>query len=285
MTLRALVYPYLVAGVAATRRMIAEPPPGGQWAAWVAVSGGEPVGWVCASRLGDGTGETALLHVHPDHRRQGIGAELYATAVDHLRPLGVSRLRTWAQPGSLGFARRLGYTPSRDVHYASLRLRPTPPAPPVPDGVRLLPLAAFDPLTFHPPYAAACADEPGDVPPDVRDVDNWRYDVWDDPGLDRTASTVAVVDGEVAAFTLVLVDGERMWSGMTGTLPAYRGRGLAGLVKRAALRRAAGRGVVVAYTSNDAGNAPMLAVNRSVGYRRVDVQWSCLADPPSAATC
>jgi GNAT superfamily N-acetyltransferase len=89
---------------------------------------------------------------------------------------------------------------------------------------------------------------------------------------------VAEVDGTLASFSLVKRDGDRMWSDMTATLPTHRGRGLARLVKLAALHRAAADGVAMAYTSNDAANAPMLAVNRRLGYRTTSSQWSCLRD-------
>lgn len=42
--LRALVYPYLVRGVESTRRMIAEPPPGEEWTAFVAEIDGRVAG-------------------------------------------------------------------------------------------------------------------------------------------------------------------------------------------------------------------------------------------------
>ena len=60
--------------------------------------------------------------------------------------------------------------------------------------------------------------------------------------------------------------GERAWSDMTGTLPAYRGRGFARLAKQHTLVAAAGAGVTRAMAGNDDANAPMVAVNRSLGY-------------------
>ena len=71
------------------------------------------------------------------------------------------------------------------------------------------------------------------------------------------------------AFTRSHGDDAKIWSRMTSTLPEFRGRGLAKLVKAAALRRAAEAGIEAAYTANYDGNTPMLAVNDWLGYHRI----------------
>jgi GNAT superfamily N-acetyltransferase len=278
--LRTTVYPYLVRGVESTRRMIAEPPPGEHWVAFVAEADGRLVGWASAyqniTTSEAGFGEIALLHVHPDHRRRGAGGALLTAATQHLTQLGVRHVRTWVLAQSLDFARKHGFEPSRQLHYLALELRLAPPAPPAPDGIHLMALSDLDAQQLYAAHIAASADEPGDVPSDAISYDTWRYEVWENLGLDKAAS-VAAVDGQtVVAFTLVKRDGQTMWSDMTATLPQHRGRGLARLAKSAALQRAAARGVTVAYTSNDESNAPMLAINRHLGYRPIAAQWSCL---------
>jgi GNAT superfamily N-acetyltransferase len=278
--LRAVVYPYLVRGVESTRKMIAEPPPGEHWAAFVAEKDGQLVGW--ASAYGNITtsepdfGEIALLHVHPDHRGRGVGGALLTAVRHHLRQLGVRRVRTFATEQSLDFARRHGFEPGRAVRYSALDLVPAPPAPLVPDGVRLVALRDLDNRQLYEAHIEASADEPGDVPSDAIAYDNWRYEVWDNVGLDKVVSTAAVTGPTIVAFSLVKRDGHWMWSDMTATVPRYRNRGLARLVKSAALHRAAAHGVAVAYTSNDESNAPMLAINTRLGYRPVAAQFSCL---------
>ncbi|WP_433388011.1 GNAT family N-acetyltransferase [Micromonospora sp. KLBMP9576] len=280
--LRAIVHPYLVRGVESTRRMIAQPPPDEAWTAYVHEVDGAVVGWVSAYRNAHTSepdvGEVATLHVHPEHRGRGAGTALLTAALGHLRDIGARRVRTWALPESLPFARRHGFTPSRELRYSALDLRPAPPMPQPPPGVRLLPLTDVDPRRLHLAETAAAADEPEDVPADSISYDAWRHEVWENLGLDRAASTAAETGGEVAAFSLVIRDGDRMWSDYTGTVPAHRRRGLARLAKTAALHRAAADGVRVAYTSNDEANAPMLAINVKLGYRPVGSSWSCLRD-------
>ncbi|QGN46654.1 GNAT family N-acetyltransferase [Micromonospora sp. WMMD558] len=279
--LRTHVLPFLVRGVPSTRQMIAQPPRDQHWTAFVAEVDGEVVGWVSAFRNAGSSrpvGEISLLHVHPEHRRRGIGGALLDTALDHLAPLRLPLLRGRTMPEALPFARRRGFTPSREERFSALDLGSLPPLPAAPPGVRLLCLAEVDPRRVYEVELAASADEPNDIASDAMTYEHWRADTWDNVGLDREASTGVEVDGVLAAISLVKRDGARMWSDYTGTMPEHRGRGLASAAKIAALHRAAANGVTVAYTGNDEANAPMLAINERLGYRPVASQWSCLRE-------
>ena len=75
-------------------------------------------------------------------------------------------------------------------------------------------------------------------------------------------------DGQPVALSALSVDpptGRGRNEG-TSTAPAYRGRGLATLAKLAQLRWAAEHGIERVVTDNDERNAPMLAINRRLGY-------------------
>ncbi|MGW7333408.1 N-acetyltransferase family protein, partial [Streptomyces sp. NPDC054840] len=139
----------------------------------------------------------------------------------------------------------------------------------LPAGVELRPGSAFaaDPRPLFEADAEATSDEPGDVVAGSADYEDWLAQIWNNPTLDKELTTVALVDGVVASFSAVRTDGAtRYGSAMTGTLRAFRGRGLAKLAKTVSLHRARAAGYTEAFTGNDAGNGPMLAINEWFGY-------------------
>ncbi|HZX37744.1 MAG TPA: GNAT family N-acetyltransferase [Streptomyces sp.] len=215
----------------------------------------------------------ATPQVHPDHRGRGVGALLLCTAEEHLVAEGAANVYAWVMddPESRAFAEKHAYRPTRPAHFQRLDLAngTLPPLPELPAGVELRTAADFeaDPRPMFQADAEATSDEPGDISTDFDDYDDWIRHTWNNPLFDRELTTVVLVDGEVAAFTAAQSDGgTRYMSGMTGTLRAHRGRGFAKLAKTDSLRRARAAGYTDAFTSNDADNGPMLAVNRWFGY-------------------
>ncbi|TDD61003.1 GNAT family N-acetyltransferase [Kribbella antibiotica] len=277
--LRRAVYTYKVMSPQAAHHMITVFSPAERFLALVAEVDGQLVAWGSAA-LNNWTSEVGQsylsLYVHPDFRKQGIGSALTDRLHQHLTEVGAVKVRTFAQAEGLEFARNRGYDGTRQMHYAGVETAVLPPQPPTPEDISLVSLDKLDPRQVFAADAAASLDEPGDVPMDTPDYDVWLNEVWNGPGLDKSLSTAAMVGDEVAAFTAVEVDGDRAWSGMTGTVPAYRGRGLAKLVKSVALRHCSAAGITSAYTSNDDENGPMLAINNWLGYRRVQTELGLL---------
>ncbi|MER5708030.1 GNAT family N-acetyltransferase [Streptomyces sp. NPDC042898] len=213
------------------------------------------------------------VYVDPARQRLGAGAALLRAAEEHLAEQGARTLYSWVMdtPEDRAWAERRGYAPSRSAHFLRLDLTTAelPPLQEPPAGVELLPAEAFDadPRPVFELDAVTTADEPGDVGASLDDYAHWRESTWNHPLHDRALTTIAVVDGVPAAFSAAQTDGlGRYNSGMTGTAPAFRGRGLAKLAKNASLHRARAAGCVEAFTSNDAGNEPMLAINKWFGY-------------------
>ncbi|MFD3540325.1 GNAT family N-acetyltransferase [Streptomyces sp. NPDC058662] len=214
------------------------------------------------------------VYVDPAHRGLGAGRRLLRTAEEHLAARGAEEVYAWVldEPAHRAFAERRGYRPGRSAHFLRLDLA-TAALPPLPDalpaGVEVRPGSAFaaDPRPLFEADAEVTADEPGDVGAALDDYEDWLRHTWANPSLDRDLTTVVLVDGAVAAFSAAQTDGAtRYGSAMTGTLRAFRGRGLAKLAKTVSLHRARAAGYTEAFTGNDTGNAPMLAVNKAFGY-------------------
>ncbi|MFJ8867751.1 GNAT family N-acetyltransferase [Streptomyces sp. NPDC102473] len=212
-------------------------------------------------------------YVRPDRRGRGAGSLLVRSGEEHLAGAGATAVYTWVldEPAHRAFAAKRGYAARRQAHFLRLDLAngPLPPLRELPAGVALLTAADFadDPRPLFEADAETTADEPSDSPVELSDYENWLATTWRRPGFDHALTTVVTVDGRIAAFSAAETDGlTRYWTAMTGTLRAFRGRGLAKLAKNDSLHRARAAGYTDAYTGNDAGNGPMLAVNRWFGY-------------------
>ncbi|MGA5388293.1 GNAT family N-acetyltransferase [Streptomyces pseudogriseolus] len=213
------------------------------------------------------------VYVHPRHTRRGAGTLLVRAGEEHLAAHGATRLLAWVldEPGNRAFAELHGYQASRSAHFLRLDLahRELPPLQDPPPGVELRPGSSYadDPRPLFELDAETTADEPSDVDTEFTDYEAWLRETWQHPLFDAELTTVAVVGGRPAAFTAARTDGStRYATGMTGTARAHRGRGLAKLVKNDSLHRARAAGYTEAFTGNDTGNGPMIAINTWFGY-------------------
>lgn len=213
-------------------------------------------------------------YTSPDRLGRGAGSLLLTTAEEYLAGIGAVAVYTWVldEPANREFSRKRGYAARRPAHFLHLDLAngTLPPRQEVPAGVELRTAADFadDPRPLFEADAETTADEPSDTPSELADYEDWLNSTWRHPCFDSGLTSVAMVDGEVAAFSAATTDGRTTYStGMTGTRRAYRGRGLAKLAKNDSLHRARAAGYTDAYTGNDAGNGPMLAINDWFGYR------------------
>jgi len=281
-------FPYLVTTPGLVAWQVANAPAAQRYRLLAAEAGGRIVGIVRAGVFFESSepGKAfANLGVHPAQRRRGAGTALLAAAEEYLAGLGASTVYVWAagDERSLAFAARHGYRRGHSAQFQRLDLAatPLPPLPALPGEVELRTAADFvgDPRPLYEADAETAADEPGDVTADAMGFEDWTTLIWNRPDLDRELTSVALVDGAVAAFSAAHTDGRtRYWSAMTGTRRAFRGRGLAKLVKNDSLHRARAAGYTEALTGNDTGNAPMLAVNAWLGYQPTATEWRCIHD-------
>ena len=277
------IYPYWVNTVAGFRHLLATALPRAQRRRWVAEEDGSVVG-TATGRFETYVGKPGVAYVavavDPAWRRRGLGSALYERVYAHLIEHGARRLlaESAADDGSRAFAeahgfrhtmtRRLSALDPRTVDRRELRdLRTAKER----EGYVLAPFSALDAHAVFEVDAAASRDIPLDEPMTDFRFEEWEQDHWRHPDLALEGSYAVLADGKPVSFAMLRADpaAGRAANDMTGTLREFRGRGLARLAKLATVVWAADAGITTIATENDETNAPMLALNVSLGYRPV----------------
>jgi GNAT superfamily N-acetyltransferase len=260
-------------------------------ARWAADEAGEIVGFAAAER--EWVTEAAELGsfrvwVRRDARGGGVGAALYERVAEHLRAIGVRRADApAAEDDGRRFLEARGFQPTRTVYHSVLDPRTV-------DREQLLLLErekAADGFTLtslsdlsgrerevYAVYAEAVADMPADEPETNLRFDEWRSELLADPDLAPEGSFVVLADTRPVSFAFLEADREqgKAVHEQTGTLREFRGRSLARLAKLATIRWAAEQRISALLAGNDGENAPMLTLNRRLGYMPIAV-WTTFA--------
>ena len=228
----------------------------------------------------DFDGLWATIKVLPDARRQGTGSRLLAAVSEHARSCAKTALHipaSEAAPQSIAFLIHRGFAEYDRVMAVRLDLGglAEPPIEP-PRGIALTTLADRPDLVagVHAVAVEAFADIPvsdepiaaGDLAEfRARDVD--RANIPPDAFFVGIEATTGAVVGYASLFLPGMPGAVVGWHDMTAVARRWRGRGLAGALKRATIGWAIRNGVAALETGNDADNAPMRAVNARLGYR------------------
>ena len=207
--------------------------------------------------------------VRESHRRHGIGSTLYELVLDHARTIGAESLLTNFHENDAGASFAAVHGLHLERAETTSVLDPRTVADKAPHEVDLRPVADVDPRLVYLADNEATRDMPATEPIDDIPYEEWEQHVLEHPFFTQEGSFVAMVDGVAAAVSLLTFDPEtgRSANMFTGTLRAYRGRGLGLAVKLASIHWAAEHGATSMATNNDETNAPMLAINRRLGYR------------------
>ena len=272
--------PYAVTTIESWRQQFASVPERARRAARVAVVGGElaaraeaNLNWFSESRTA-----FAGVSVRESFRRRGIGGRLWELLERHLDELAPSRVLSMFTETleSVRFADSRGFTEVRGETLSCVDPRTVDLSPIEALSLELVPLRDVAPEEVFEVDVITTADVPmTDQLDDIR-YDDWLETVWRRPSLTLDGSVAAIEGDHVVAFTMLTANLAiaRAFNDYTATLPDHRGRGLASAVKLASLRWAAENGVETVWTTNDETNAPMLAINRRLGYtpraRRVE---------------
>jgi GNAT superfamily N-acetyltransferase len=216
------------------------------------------------------------VRVVSDARGRGIGDLLLDRLGDWARRLGNDTLTGEVREQdatSLAWCERRGYVEvGRNAMLALDLATVEPPAVAPPDGVEIVSWAERPELA-RAMYAVACEAYP-DVPGE-EDAEIAPYEAWlsmDMQGAsDRPEATfVALARDDVVGYAKLSLSNARPGVAMhdiTGVLRAWRGRGIAGALKRAEIAWAKEQGFTRLETYNEERNEPVQRLNRKHGYR------------------
>lgn len=242
---------------------------------WKAESDGELVGWAYGGLdvfSADRGRAFASVVVHPERRRRGIGCALWAVVSTHLAEIGARRTVTFTgdDDDSKRFVEARGFRIESTEITSAVDPRRLPPPPAPPPGIELYPLSGFagDPEPVYQADRDSMRDEPGPFDPSGLTYAIWRRIIWDHPECDLDLGAAVVAGGVVVGTTFLYADRDtgRAMNGGTGVVRAHRRHGLGLLLKQHSLGWAAAAGITRVITQNDDTNAPMLAINRKLGY-------------------
>ena len=237
----------------------------------------EPAGSVAAaiSRARPGVAYV-IVTVLQEVRRRGAGGALLHAASRWAAERRLEALEAPApedEPDGIAFATRRGFVEIERNSRLVLELRGIDP-PPVspPPGVEIVTWAERPELAsgMYEVALEAYADVPGDENDEMEAFEDWLGHDMKGSGDDPKATFVALAGGEVigyAKFSLTAAQPKVAFHDMTGVKRAWRGRGVAGALKRAEIAWAKRAGYERLQTQNEVRNEPIRRLNERLGYR------------------
>jgi GNAT superfamily N-acetyltransferase len=224
------------------------------------------------------------LGVEPSRRGQGTGSALWKLSLEYLQTQAANRLSSDVfdtDPVGLGFAQRRGFTIDRqhfssilDLHTFNENLYLGGLVALETQGIRFCSLADLpDTPAVRQQFYALNLSVVRDIPGEDWNFDNYpgffKKHILGSPRFRREDQLLAVSGEELIGFTAVSLfpENQNAWNATTGVIRSYRGRKIALALKVLAARYARLHGARTVQTDNDSLNAPILTINRRMGYR------------------
>ncbi|MCB9421123.1 MAG: GNAT family N-acetyltransferase [Ardenticatenaceae bacterium] len=223
------------------------------------------------------------ITVKPERQGQGLGSRLYDDAFATISTFNVKKLKAFVRddrPDCLHFAQNRGFTIQRHSFGSTIDLAEFDERPFTglvesleAGGIHFASLADMGDTedarrTLHAALTVITRDVPGEdrVFSSFEEFNEWIKDgFWPAP-----SEQIMAIDGDKCVGVAILLrnnENNSLGNFLTGVLPAYRGHKVAQALKLVAIRYGKTIGANYIYTTNDSVNAPMLAINRKLGYK------------------
>ena len=261
--------------------------------ALVAEKSGEMAGFGITEQVRGPTGSAnsyrVWVGVFPEERRQGIGSALFERLTAFTGEQGVTEL--WANARdddtqTRAFLERRDFELAHHTFRSALDLTTFPMeqwaasvASVEASGIRFENFAAFgdSPEIRRRIFElnTACLTGEPTVGGMEWTFEQFEQDVFESPWFLPEGQIVALEGEEWVGLAAVgrFPGAEEAFHPFTGVRPEYRGRGIATALKVKAIQRAQELGAAQIRTNNDSCNAPMLAINRKLGYQPQPGMW------------
>jgi GNAT superfamily N-acetyltransferase len=209
-------------------------------------------------------------------RGKGAGTLLYQGVSTWCRKLGVDTIDAQVEEDdepSLAWAARRGFEEierNGGMALALAAVEPPPPEPPA--GIEIVPWSVRPELSrgIYDVAVEAYADVPGTEDDEMEPFDEWLAHDMQGSGDRPEATFLALAADEVVGYAELALTAAQptvAFHDMTGVKRAWRGRGIAGALKRAQIRWAKDQGYERMVTGNEMRNEPIRRLNRSLGYQ------------------
>jgi GNAT superfamily N-acetyltransferase len=256
------------------------------WERWVYEHEGRVVGYTSFNQM------SWMFHprkfyvvvlVHPEHQGRGIGSRLYEHLQERLarfEPLSCRTEINEAWAAGRRFAEKRGYKDGMRERESKLDLTRFDPGAFARDLERVseqgIVIVDYDALAEDPERhrkiyeidGAAGRDMPMPEPFTQPSYENFCKKLFEHPKFLPEGNMLALDEGAYVGISNLWRANkpEDVYTGFTGVLREYRGRGIATALKVRALTQAKAMGYRDLYTSNDSTNAGMLGINRRLGF-------------------
>jgi GNAT superfamily N-acetyltransferase len=221
-----------------------------------------------------GTGRMGIF-VLAEARSRGAGTALLTRLGGWLLDHGCAEATSTVLEGddaSLAWAERRGFAEIGRNSILALDLAAVAaPDPQPPPGVAIVTWAERPELTaaLYDVYLEAAPDIPGEEDTEIPALDEWLENDMQGASDRPEATFVAIAGDEVVGYAKLAIPagrGDVVWHDLTGVRRAWRGRGIAGALKRAEIAWAKEQGYLSLQTFNEERNEPVRRLNERHGY-------------------